>query len=269
MLLLLAGSPALARAAPELAFRRDGVEVRRLDLDTLKRGCGASAVEVDDPYYGARKTFLACPLACAVALGFGAPVAPEADVLLHALDGYTKPSTGARLAEAGGFLAFAEAARAGGPGSPWEPIGRQRVDPGPFYLVWAGAAQRDTHRYPWPYQLAAIEVTDFTRRYPHTVPRTAPPGSPAWTGFAVFRADCVACHAVNREGGTVGPDLNLPRSIVEYRPVEQVKAYVRDPGAFRYTSMPSHPHLSARELDGLIAYFRTMRTLKHDPARAE
>jgi hypothetical protein len=29
--------------------------------------------------------------------------------------------------------------------------------------------------------------------------------------------------------------------------------------------MPSHPHLSAADLDGLIAYFTVMKTLKHDP----
>ncbi len=97
------------------------------------------------------------------------------------------------------------------------------------------------------------------------MPRTAPEGAAAWTGFGIFRDECIACHSVNGEGGKVGPDLNVPRSIVEYRPVEQVKAYIRDPGAFRYTSMPPHPHLGAAELDGLIAYFETMRTLKHDP----
>jgi len=46
--------------------------------------------------------------------------------------------------------------------------------------------------------------------------------------------------------------------------VEQIKAYVRDPASFRYTSMPAHPDLSSDELDGLIAYFRAMSTRKHD-----
>jgi hypothetical protein len=73
---------------------------------------------------------------------------------------------------------------------------------------------------------------------------------------------------VNGEGGTVGPDLNVPQSIVEYRPVEQIKAYIKDPATFRYGNMPAHPHLDAGELDGLIAYFETMRHAKHDPRRA-
>ncbi len=60
----------------------------------------------------------------------------------------------------------------------------------------------------------------------------------------------------------------MPRSIVEYRPIEQIKAYIRDPGTFRYTSMPAHPDLSPEDLDALIAYFEVMKTLKHDPGHA-
>ena len=47
--------------------------------------------------------------------------------------------------------------------------------------------------------------------------------------------------------------------------MEQLKEYIRDPSAFRYGTMPSHRHLTPAQLDGLIAYFETMRTLKHDP----
>ena len=112
-----------------------------------------------------------------------------------------------------------------------------------------------------------LSLASIDTLYPHVAPRTAPPKSAAWAGFSIFRNDCIACHAINGEGGTIGPDLNVPQSIVEYRPAEQIKAYVRDPGTFRYTSMPSHPHLSNADLDNLIAYFTVMKTLKHDPGR--
>ena len=65
----------------------------------------------------------------------------------------------------------------------------------------------------------------------------------------------------------MGPELNVPRSIVEYRPEQQIKDYVRDPGSFRYTSMPAHPGLSSEDLDALVAYLRAMSTRKHDPRR--
>jgi cytochrome c2 len=73
------------------------------------------------------------------------------------------------------------------------------------------------------------------------------------------------CHSINTEGGKVGPDLNVPRSIVEYRPMEQIKAYIRNPQSFRYTTMPAHPQLTDDDLAALVEYFRAMSTLKYEP----
>ncbi|MGH7823171.1 MAG: c-type cytochrome, partial [Candidatus Binatia bacterium] len=119
-------------------------------------------------------------------------------------------------------------------------------------------------RYPWPYQLAIVESVSFEAKYPRTLPKTAPRESAAWAGFAIFRDECFSCHSINGEGGKIGPELNVPRSIVEYRPKPQLREFIRDPGSFRHTSMPSHQHLSERQLDELIAYFDTMKTLKQD-----
>lgn len=271
-LLLLAGSGGRAAAASypvELRFLRDGAPPRTVGLADLIRHCTVETVSLDDPYYQARKSFRACPLAQVLALGFGEPVATlrGKTVVFRARDGYAKPAAGALVGEAGGYLAFADAERMRGDDPGWQPIDRKQVDPGPFYVVWTGPQQDPAH-YPWPYQLSEIEIAPLERLYPHIVPSTAPPGSPARAGYAIFKTECIACHAINGEGGTVGPELNVPRSIVEYRPEEQIKQYIRDPLAFRHTSMPPHPHLSDRQLDDLIAYFATMRTLKHDPRRA-
>ena len=260
-----------AGAAGTLRFERDGKLVREIPLAQLRKTCDETRITVErDPYYGRRKVFLACPLAQVFALGFGVDPRElgDANVFFRALDGYAKPAPAALLAEPGGYVAFADAERAGKAGRDdpgWEPIDRRQVDPGPFYLVWTGAGQADSHLYPWPYQLAAIEIAPFEARYPHTPPAGEPADSPAWRGFAIFRRECVACHAVNGEGGTVGPELNVPRSIVEYRPEDQLEAFLRDPQSFRYTSMPANPHLSDADLDVLVAYFRAMSQRKHDP----
>jgi mono/diheme cytochrome c family protein len=265
---LAPGVAARGDGEARLRFEREGALVRELSLAELRAACHEARVELDDPYHGRRKTYRACPLREVLAAGFRDSLADAAgaDFFLRARDGYTKPAVGARLLEPGGWLAFEDLSNPAGAG--WEPIDRRRVDPAPFYLVWSGPGQQDVHRFPWPYQLAAIERAPFEREFPHTLPRGEPPDSPAWTGFAVFRAECVACHAVNGEGGRVGPELNVPRSIVEYRPAEQIRAYVRDPQSFRYTSMPSHAHLSDAELDGLLAYFRAMSQRKRDPGSA-
>jgi mono/diheme cytochrome c family protein len=276
LLLVAAALPAHAEGAPAtLTFLRDGKVVRTLDLDTLRRSCGARRIELEDPYYGRQVAYLACPLRAVLTQGFGAPVSPDSGetFFLRARDGYARPASAARLAEEGGFLAFADAELtpsqdegATGPLAPvFAPIDRGQVDPGPFYLVWTGPAQRDPDRNPWPYQLVQIEATSFERAYPHTAPAGLPRDAPAWRGYATFKTACIACHSINTEGGKIGPDLNVPRSIVEYRPKEQIKAYVHDPRAFRYTSMPAHPNLSPAELDGLIAYFEAMKSRKYDP----
>ncbi len=268
--LTLLGASALAGTEEmTLRFLRNGELLRGLEIERLRGNCAERTVEVEDPYHLRRKRYRACPLAEVMRAGFGERWAedPERNFFLRARDGYTRPAAAARLAEAGAWLAFADLSNPQGEG--WEPIDRRRVDPAPFYLVWSGPGQDDPHRYPWPYQLVEIEAAPFEREYAHTLPRGLPVGDPAWRGFAIFRGECVACHAINGEGGRVGPELNVPRSIVEYRPAEQIKAYVRDPGSFRHTSMPPHPHLSNSDLDGLLAYFRAMSRRKHDPEKPD
>jgi mono/diheme cytochrome c family protein len=251
--------------APRLRFLRDGAEVAALSLPALLECCAPREVRVADPYYGAPKRFRALPLARVLARGFGDTESAEfarAELLLRARDGYTRTASGAQLLGEGAFLAFGDVEH---PQGAFFPIDRRQVDPAPFYLVWQGEGRSDTTRWPWPYQLAEIELVDFARAFPHVVPRGAAAGSAAQRGFELFRASCIACHAINGEGGTVGPELNVPRSIVEYREAAQLKAFIRDPRSFRYTSMPAHAHFSDADLDGLIAYFTHMSAHKRDP----
>lgn len=254
--------------AAELHFVRSGQPPRTVDLATLRANCHEQTVTLDDPYYQRRKSFLACPLGEVLRFGFGQPLDALAkdSFVLRARDGYAKPASGAHLVEPGGYLAFGDAEQGSATSPGWEPIDRKQADPGPFYIVWSGPEQADPTRYPWPYQLSSIEIASLDALYPHVVPTGAAADSPAYAGYAIFRDQCIACHAINREGGTVGPELNVPQSIVEYRPADQIKAYIRNPATFRYTSMPPHLDLTDAQLDQLIAYFTAMKALKHDTA---
>ena len=265
--LLLAFFAAAPPAEPALRFERPGAAPRSVSAAELRAACKAETVEVEDPYYERRKRFLAWPLRCVLEQGLGALGADfaEQEVLLRALDGYTRASEGAVLVEPGGYVAFADADRAASGQGGFDPIDYRQADPAPFYVIWQGAGEKDVVRYPWPYQLAEIAVVRVEDRFPRAVPPGVAHGSPAARGFAVFRRSCLQCHAINGDGGRVGPELNVPQSIVDYRPEAQLRAFIRDPGRFRYTQMPANPHLSEADLDALLAYFRHMSQHRFDP----
>ncbi len=259
------------RAEPQIEFAFSGKTSRASTLSELRRACPEREVDVDDPYHGRRMSYFALSMRCVVDFGFreegGAERIRGERLLLTALDGYTRPVSGADVLASGGALAYGEVALMSGPDS--EPrfslIDRRQVNPAPFYLIWSEPGQSDPHTYPWPYQLAKIEVASFEVTFPRTVPTDLPEDDLGWLGYAHFQRACASCHSMNGQGGKIGPDLNVPMSIVEYRPIEQIRNYIRDPEATRYTNMPAHPELSDADLDALIAYFQAMRNRKQDP----
>jgi mono/diheme cytochrome c family protein len=244
-----------------LRFSRDASPVASLPLSEILAKVAPETWTAFDPYYNKPKTWRAVPLADVVRLGFaGAAGLENEDFVLRAKDGFTVPLPGKKVFEAGGYVAFEDV-----DAPAWEPIGPQRANPGPFYVVWKEEKQQSLETHPRPWQLASIEIARFEATFPHTVPSGVAPDAPAARGFAIFREQCILCHAMNREGGRVGPELNVPKSIVEYRPEPQIKQYIKDPAAFRYGNMPAHPHLGETDLDALVAYFRAMKERKHDP----
>jgi mono/diheme cytochrome c family protein len=257
-----APAPTAADAAT-LHFLASGSEVAALQLDALRQLAPVERVTAPDPYYGRTKSFDALPIEPLLAAAFGVSLDElrGGEFVLRARDGYAVPLPGARLLEGGAYVAFADA-------EGWQPIGPQAADPRPFYLIWKHPTQRDLASHPRPFQLVTIErLAVADRPFPAATPRVAA-GTPAARGFALFRARCIACHAMNRDGGRIGPDLNVPQNITEYRPAQQIRAYIRDPRTFRYGNMPSHRDLSVAQLDELLSYFEVMRTQKHDPAAA-
>ncbi len=254
-----------------LDFVGPNLETRSVSLDRLRSVCSEQEIEVADPYHERRMRYVALPLRCVLDLGFepegGAEGLRTKSVLLRALDGYTRPVSGLDLLEPGAFVAFGqpELMEQRGVESRFSRIDRRGIDPSPFYMVWVGSTQSDPHVHPWPYQLATLQISSFAEAFPRTVPTGLAASDRGWAGFELFQHSCASCHSINGEGGKVGPDLNVPRSIVEYRPVEQIRSYIRNPEWTRYTSMPPHPDLSEQDLDALIAYFTAMSERKDDP----
>ena len=79
-------------------------------------------------------------------------------------------------------------------------------------------------------------------------------------GYMVFKKNCISCHSLNLEGGAVGPELNVPKNILEYEDSNFLKEFIANPNSFRARSkMPSFGSiLSPQELNDVLEYLAWM-----------
>lgn len=245
-----------------LTFERNGKKVAAHAVEELSKLTAPRVVTTFDPYYEREKRFRALSVSQLLSKVFGE--SQEAlrtrSFVLTALDGYAVPVAGSLLIQDDAYLAIDDVDVPG-----FAPIGPRKASPAPSYLIWEGADHKDVESHPRPWQLSMIAIVEPKTLYPHTLPKDAAKDSAELLGYSLFQERCIRCHAINREGGRVGPDLNVPQSIVQYRPEPQIRAYIKNPITFRYGVMPPNPDLSEAQLDQLIAYFRAMAAQPHDP----
>ena len=261
--------PVGASPSAVLTFKDRSQPARSISLEALEKACPELEVEVDDPYYGRRMRYRALSFRCVLDQGFAArggaaSLAPGEPSLegagwVHAAGG----GRGRRRSERPSRLRRIGTRRA--------PLPPDRPAPGRSRALLSRLDRSRSTAIPMNTRGPISSRRSRSRpSKPHS--RTPRPGASrssdaGWRGYALFQESCSACHAINGEGGTVGPELNVPRSIVEYRPLAQIRAYIRNPEATRYTSMPAHPQLSDADLDALIAYFTRHERAQARPAR--
>jgi len=228
-------------------------------VDELERSLAPRVQTVQDPNYKRQKRYRVVAMRDVLTKSFAKPssVLSEQQFQIEAVDGYQVTLKGGALLSANAWLALADVEH-----PPFEPLGPHKISPGPLYLVWTKSNDR-THQ-PWPWSVARIRLTSATHQYARAKPKNASVNSPEDLGHRVFLRDCIRCHAINREGGHVGPELNVPQSIVEYRPKDQLRAFIRNPQTFRYSNMPAQVQLNDADLDHLLAYFEAMKQHKLD-----
>jgi mono/diheme cytochrome c family protein len=254
LLCALAAAPARA-AEPAISFLSGDKEVLRATAAELGARRDARAITLTDPFYGKQKHYRAVPIKNLLAEAYGPAWIEDGvgEFFFEALDGYRFHARVPILTEDGGMLAFADA------DSPsWEEMPKEKIRPGPFYLVWIGAGKTPKNGYPWPWQLASVKSGIVEDEYPKAVPRGAGMKSRAPAGWAIFRRDCISCHAISGQGGSVGPDLNEPRGITRYHDKKELKAFIRKASSFRHTKMPDFDELTPDDLNDLMAYFDYM-----------
>lgn len=193
--------------------------------------------------------------------GLEALRAAGAEIVFTADDGYVATMALDDALAADGVVAFRDLDAPSG--ADWQTFkqGKKTTTPAPFYLVWPHQ-DPDDWAYPWPYQLATIAVEPFAVRFGRAVPDGA--DAAVREGFYVFKTYCLKCHSVNLAGGDLGPELNVPRSVTEYRDRAVLKDFIRDIANYRAASkMPRFAELvTAQEVDRVLDYLAHMATQK-------
>ena len=193
----------------------------------------------------------------------------DENFFLRARDGYVKPASGARLAEPGGWLAFADAEhtqrRRAGLGADRPPAGR----PG---SVLSGLVGRG------PERCASLSVAlstggDRDRAVRSPLSAHASEGSAAGlAGVDGLRRLPGRVRRVSRDQRRRRHDRARAEPAAEHRRVSAGCAaeelHPRIPRSSATRACRRIRTSTPEQLDGLIAYFTAMRERKHDPRRA-
>ncbi len=177
-------------------------------------------------------------------------------VFFECKDGYIPTNSYLELAEkGGGFLAFRDLDAP--PNQAWpEDI---RAAYAPFYLVWEDIPG-DDHRLAWPYGLVRIRLEQAADAFAALLPGDRPDLVPA---FERYRENCLKCHAIDGQGGEMGPEFNSPRNITRYWSRENIIAFARNPQSFRTGSkMPAITHLSDADFHQIVDYLEYLAARK-------
>ncbi len=226
------------------------------------RALHLDSIVVLDPVYKKHKRYAGYWLSDILALaGVGHPD-PNTVWTFTALDGYKASVAVADVVQSGAkaFVAIEDLDKEEG----WEkiPQGKEWISPGPYYLVWQTALEDVTPsvKLPWPYQMVEISIGKSDEAQQKLFPDSNDKSESVTRGYKVFTQNCMACHSINLQGGVVGPELNVPKNILEYEDRKFLKEFIGSPSSFRARSkMPGfNGTLSDQELDDVLDYLAWM-----------
>lgn len=115
-----------------------------------------------------------------------------------------------------------------------------------------------------PYGLVKIKIDFAKMNRQFSFPETIQADSLLSEGYQLFEATCGKCHSMNKEGGHVGPELNYPKNITEYRSKEFMKSFVNNPKSYRYNSIMPAMGFSDEQFDLVYNYLVAMKDYKID-----
>lgn len=241
-----------------------GLTKHVITLDELKQKFHPSIIEVDDPVYYKHKRYSGYWLSDIFDLS---EIKPDLNTVwvFTALDGYRALINAKDVikSKSKAFVAIRDLDAPNG----WEKFqqGKDWITPAPFYLVWQTkpGASKDSI-LPWPYQLISISILTIDQAHEKLYPDDNQRSVSVKRGFKIFSENCIACHSLNLVGGTLGPELNIPRNILEYRDRKTLEEFINDPSSFRAKSkMPTfNKILPQQSIEDVLDYLTWMRKHK-------
>lgn len=212
---------------------------------------------VDDPVYHSTKRYNALPLSQLLATYTTIKkLNPEKyQIVFECEDGYKPMMPLQKIMDSKAYVAVSDIDAP--KGQLWSEIIKDghEMKAAPFYLIYEAVPANETD-YKWPYNLVKIQLVNNSLNTALIAPKDDPK---AQAGFDLFDKNCVTCHAINKIGGTMGPELNYPKSVTEYWKKDQLKKFIQHPASFRNNvKMPTLTNITPRDIDQIFYYLEYM-----------
>jgi cytochrome c2 len=179
-------------------------------------------------------------------------------IVFECIDGY-KPEMPLELfLKAKPYLAFKDVDAP--KGSKWEKIVKDgnEMNAEPFYLVYESTSEKD-NRYKWPYNLIRIHLEPLNESTKELFPMD---NKTLESGYTLFQKQCITCHSINGIGGTLGPELNYPKSVTEYWIENELVDYIVNPASFRHKVKMPTLGITKQQSQEIVDYLKYMSERK-------
>ncbi|AOW10862.1 c-type cytochrome [Flavobacterium gilvum] len=228
-----------------------------VDLQTKnKLGKDTVVTVINDPVYHKTKKYRAVSALLLVKneIDLSKIDIKNTKIIFECIDGY-KPEMPLELfLKAKPFLAFKDVDAP--KGTNWEKIVKNgnEMDANPFYLVYTSIST-DNQEYKWPYNLIKIHLEPLNKSIKELFPSN---NKKVEVGYNLFQKQCITCHAINGIGGTMGPELNYPKSVTEYWKEKELVDYIVDPASFRNKVKMPTLGITKQESQEIVDYLKYM-----------